>query len=439
MWKKPIAFVSFLIFLASCGGGSSDSGNNNQDNSNPNDSSPAYEVYGLDFGPFTELGQNPNAGSSVSISQIRDLMKTVSPYTEWVRAFGSMNGVQNICQVAHENGLKCFGGAWLSDDLAANQREMDGLIEISRVGYVDAAVVGSEVLSRGDLSENELLEYMDQFMNAVPEIPVTTAEVYDTLLLHPVVMNACDFIFVNYYPYWRGIGIDHAVAAVHAWHNQVKAAANGKEIIISETGWPSDGETIGDAVASLVNASYFFKNMASWAQAEDVKVVYFEAFDEPWKEAYEGPQGSNWGIWTSDKIMKSGFQEVFDGATVTDNWNGVVEPGGPGTPAIELTYVPPRGSHDDLKGQVWHVMPADYRVVVYIYVVGSWWIKPYYANPTTVINPDGTFITDITTGGSDSNATSIVAYLIPTTYNPPLTYNQATLEANSAAFVKVDR
>jgi exo-beta-1,3-glucanase (GH17 family) len=40
---------------------------------------------------------------------------------------------------------------------------------------------------------------------------------------------------------------------------------------------------------------------------------YFEAFDESWKAAYEGPQGAHWGSWTQDGTLKPGMQAVFDG------------------------------------------------------------------------------------------------------------------------------
>jgi hypothetical protein len=102
--------------------------------------------------------------------------------------------------------------------------------------------------------------------------------------------------------------------------------------------------------------------------------------------------------------------------------------GGPGNPTIEFTYVPPYGSFENLKGQVWHVKPADYKVAVYI-KVGSlgWWTKPYWSTPLTVIQSDGSWICDITTGGTDKKATEIVAFLVPNGYSPPSMSGGSTL------------
>jgi hypothetical protein len=124
-------------------------------------------------------------------------------------------------------------------------------------------------------------------------------------------------------------------------------------------------------------------------------------------------------------------------------------PGGPGTAAIELTFIPPYASSPPqiVEGRVLHVAPADYKVVVYIYIqtctIGWWGPKPYWDFPLTTINPDGTWTTLITTGGCDAEATKIAAFLIPNGYDPPDIGNAtdlpAELDANSVARVDATR
>lgn len=112
---------------------------------------------------------------------------------------------------------------------------------------------------------------------------------------------------MNYYLYWEGRKINYVVAYVHKWHKQIMDVANGKEVIISETGWPSCGKRIGDAIPSPENAGFYFLNFVSWARANNVKYFYFEAFDECWKAGYEGPQGACWEIWNKYGNMKPGY------------------------------------------------------------------------------------------------------------------------------------
>ena len=401
---------------------------------------PAYKAYGLNFSPYKN-GQTPHGGPTIPFSQLRERMGIISQYTQWVRGFGSDEGLENTCQVAHEYGLKCLAGAWLSNDLDANESQLAKLIQAGKDGHLDGAVIGSEVLRRGELSEAQLLDYMQRVKTALPGVALTYADVYGELLAHPALMAASDFVFVNYYPYWEGIKIDYAVAQVHALHQRMLAAAGGKEVIVSETGWPSGGHVVGEAVPSPENARFYFLNFVSWARANQVKYFYFSAFDEEWKAGDEGPQGAHWGRWDALGNLKAGSMDVFNGQTMADNWSCVAAPGGlVEPPSVELTYVPPLGSFNLLQGQVWHVLPADHRIVVYIQVAGNWWIKPYIdERKKTTIQCDGTFKVDITTGGVDETATSILAYVIPATYEPPVQLNMATLDANAVAKVQVHR
>lgn len=436
----------FVSLLTGCNGGG--------------DNSVTYSLYGLNFSPYID-GQDPNQGSQISEKQLRARMEIIAPigqtrtlgccnglemgiitpYTEWIRTFGCSNGLESAGLVAHELGLKAAIGAWLSADLSSNEREIANLISVAQAGQADMLIVGSEVLRRGDLTEEQLIGYINRVKQAIPsEIPVATADVYSVIFSHPALIEATDVVLVNYYPFWEGIAVEEALAAIHGWHQKVRAKAKDKVIIVSETGWPSCGNQVGDAVPSPENASFYFLNFVSWARANNVPYIYFEAFDESWKAAYEGPQGACWGIWDKDGSLKPEMQDVFDDKVMQDNWSSSAIPGGPGNPCIELTYIPPYGSFEDLKGQVWHVEPADYKIAVYIYVLVGWWTKPCWDSPRTSIQSDGSWVCDITTGGTDQNATRIVAYLLPNGYDLPLGYGEATLpsELDQNAVAKVE-
>ena len=95
-------------------------------------------------------------------------------------------------------------------------------------------------------------------------------------------------------------------------------------------------------------------------------------------------------------------------------------PGGQGTPSVQFLSVPAIGTFGNLTGQVLHVAPANYYVAVFIHVYGVWWTKPYYDEPTTPINCDGSWTADITTGGDDEDADTIAAYVLPMSFSVPL-------------------
>ena len=91
-----------------------------------------------------------------------------------------------------------------------------------------------------------------------------------------------------------------------------------------------------------------------------------------------------------------------------------------GDPAINIIHLPEYPNHggEYLEGNVTGVNPDEHLVAVYIRVGDLWWIKPYYASPLTIINPDGTWKCDIVTGGNDCYATAVAAYLLPAGVDP---------------------
>ncbi|MFA6493264.1 MAG: hypothetical protein WCV58_03955 [Patescibacteria group bacterium] len=90
-----------------------------------------------------------------------------------------------------------------------------------------------------------------------------------------------------------------------------------------------------------------------------------------------------------------------------------------GVPKIEFTYVPPYGVPSDtvLKGKVSGILPGTAKVMIWIKVSGSWWVKPYWNNMFTQIASNGTWACQTYTGGYDYNATEMRAYLVTNDYN----------------------
>lgn len=379
-----------------------------------------YRLEGLNFSPYT-AGQDPSHGVVVSEAQVRERMSVIASHTKAIRTFGVVDGLEHAGAIAHDFGLTAVVGAWISSNRAANAVQIDNLVSIAKQGEAEIVVVGSEVILRGDLSVSEVIELIQQVQDRVPDsIPVAYADVYSVWFQNPDLVSAVDVVFSNHYPYWEGVERSQAVRELSFQYAQVAAAAGGREVIISETGWPSAGDTIGAAVPSPSNAAGYFLEFVSWARANGVMYHYFSAFDEGWKTASEGPQGAHWGIWDEKGIMKDEMEGVFAGETVTGDWTTQTIPGGPGTPEISFTLIPVVGSHEDLRGQVLHVTPAEYRVLLYIRVRGRWWTKPTFAEPLTAISSSGRWVTDITTGGVDPEATELAAFLVPATATAPL-------------------
>jgi len=258
-------------------------------------------IHGLCFSPYEE-GQEP--GDPISEAQIRKKIEIILPYTKWIRTFSCTEGNEQIPKIAKEYGLKTLVGAWLGDDNQVNENEIKGLIALSKAGFVDVAAVGNEVMYRGDLEEAELISFINHVKKEIPNIPVGYVDAYYEFSDRPKITEVCDVILANCYPYWEGCSLEYSLVYMKQMYQQALNAANGKKVIITETGWPSKGTSLEGAHPSYDNALRYFINAQKWSKEDAIEMFYFSSFDESWKVDAEGDVGAYWGLWDKDENLK---------------------------------------------------------------------------------------------------------------------------------------
>ncbi|QBA64728.1 glycosyl hydrolase family 17 protein [Muriicola soli] len=169
-------------------------------------------------------------------------------------------------------------------------------------------------------------------------------------------IKAVDYISMHTYPYhnthynpefWRVPAeeaelsdmdkIDAAMArAVDFAKNQYKAVTDymkslgvNKPVHIGETGWAtiSDGHygPKGSMATDEYKEAAYYQQMREWTNAEGISCFYFEAFDEPWKDAHNSKGSENhFGLIKVDGQAKYALwdlvdQGVFEGLTRNGN------------------------------------------------------------------------------------------------------------------------
>jgi len=91
----------------------------------------------------------------------------------------------------------------------------------------------------------------------------------------------------------------------------VVKAANGKKVIISETGWPTEGQGLNSAVPSADNAMKYFINAQRWSKEDQIDMFYFSSFDESRTVSSDGDVGTFWGIWDKNETPKFYTKPLF--------------------------------------------------------------------------------------------------------------------------------
>lgn len=262
----------------------------------------SYAPFSKDESPLTSSG-----GIVASEELVRNDLALLAKYTSCIRTYSTL-GLEIVPKIARENGLKMYMGAWVSSDKINTQKEINKLIELVKANedVVKAVIVGNEVLLRGDASENQLVSYIKQVKEALPETKVTYADVWEFWVKHPKIKEVTDFVTIHILPYWEDEpkNIKTSIGHLADVRGEVEALLGEKNILIGETGWPSEGRTREDAHPSKINQAIFIREFVKLADENSWDYNIIEAFDQPWKRVSEGAVGGFWGLFDKDRTDK---------------------------------------------------------------------------------------------------------------------------------------
>jgi len=257
------------------------------------------KLYCVSYAPFRD-GQTPfDPNMRVSPQQIDDDLTRLAKIADCVRTYSVELGQDQVAAIAKRHGLKVVQGIWLGVNPLKNRSEIETAVSIANQypDVIRAVVVGNEVLLRGDLAADDLVADIREVKSRV-KVPVTYADVWEYWLKNPQVGAATDFVTIHILPYWEDFPIDAARAAAHVdvIRQRVVTALAGKDVIIGEVGWPSEGRMREGALPSPANQARVIQDVLAMAKKGDYRVNVIEAFDQPWKRGLEGTVGGFWGL-----------------------------------------------------------------------------------------------------------------------------------------------
>jgi exo-beta-1,3-glucanase (GH17 family) len=247
----------------------------------------------------------------VSKERLRADLAQVARITDRVRTYTVEHGMDQVAAVAREFKMKVSLGLWLGRDKALNEAALATGIATARAypDTVDRIFVGNETLLRHDLSAAELRTFLQRVRKGIanPRIEITTAETWNLWLQNAEVAEECDVIGLHLLPYWDGYAVGEGAAAVAERYDQVRQAFPAKRIVIAETGWPSRGAPWKGSQPSIEAEVAFLRDFVALAAQRRFDYYVLEAFDQPWKIAWEGEVGGYWGLFDAEGRPKFDF------------------------------------------------------------------------------------------------------------------------------------
>lgn len=270
---------------------------------------PRVHIKGLCYSPYRD-GQNPDWGPYPSDDEIKADIGILGGITTYIRTYGSDRNLKNIPSFVTEIGanIKVNAGCYIGPDHSINAGLLANLIEEAKLPNVISVNIGNETQQFGTVAESYLIDCLSLVRQNIPtEVSITTGDTWSQWLARPGLVSASDYIFAHFFPYWENpnpIPIENAVSFIKEKYGLLRQRYPGKRVVIGEAGWPSAGETRGNAVPSLENQRRFFNEFLSWVNNEQIDYYLFEMFDEEWKTRYEGEVGRHWGIYYSNRTPK---------------------------------------------------------------------------------------------------------------------------------------
>lgn len=190
-------------------------------------------------------------------------------------ASSDCNTLANAVPAAIATKTKLLVGVWTEDWAHFGAEKAALLAAVKQYGHdwISAVSVGSEDLYRKETPASTLAGQIYDVRGMLSTVNAKTVKVGHvdtwTAWVDPAnnaVIKACDFIGTDGYPYYQDSSINNAYnvfwESVQNTKDAVAKVSPGKEVWITESGWPISGGTRGASVPSKANAQQYWSSVA---------------------------------------------------------------------------------------------------------------------------------------------------------------------------------
>lgn len=272
--------------------------------------------YGINYSPSNV--QYPSCG--VNQRSVTLDMAVLSQLTTRVRIYGTdCDQAALILNAIEDLGIdmKLTLGLWISPMLEVSLRQIEDMKRILHTyphSLIDSIIVGNELLFRNEMSQDQLIEYIDYVRDylhseGIYDIGVGTSEIGSKWTRN--LAQHVDIIAVNIHPFFGGVPVEQSTKWTYDFLQQRIQDDIGPvsaKFLISEVGWPSAGGNLNGAEAGISQMQQFLDLWVCKNIDSEVGWYWFEAFDEQWKEIYQGVADqrweTHWGLLHENRTLK---------------------------------------------------------------------------------------------------------------------------------------
>lgn len=214
------------------------------------------------------------------------------------------SGIENVLANLNSN-QKLFLGLWDIDtaSVATGMGQILQALESSSRGWsaVDTILIGNERVNDGAATVLQIQAAVSAgrlwLKQNAPNYSglVVSVDTLNAVVSNPGLCSISDYIAVNCHPYFTG---SLTPSQTGAWlQSQIasvlSACGGSKKVLITETGWPNKGNTLGKCVPSVSNQAEALQSIMSLVGDQ---LFAFTMYNDYWKAPGQYNVEQNWGI-----------------------------------------------------------------------------------------------------------------------------------------------
>ncbi|MCJ1249439.1 hypothetical protein MMC30_006663 [Trapelia coarctata] len=257
---------------------------------------------GAGFGPAIAYSPYNNDGTCKGLSQVTTDLASMASY-QVIRLYEpACNQIANVIAATKGKNVQIIAGVLGLDNGQYSpsllQKQVDDLI--SQVngnwGVINTVNIGNELVNAGKTSTSEVVSRVNQYRQELRSKgyngPVVTVDTMVAMRSNIELCTASDYCAINCHAFYDGNVLpDGAGKFVLDFVQQISSLAGGKTTVVTESGWPSQGPSIGKAVASPENQK---AAVASLKTTFSNNLVLYNAYNNLW---FSDPSLQYWGIY----------------------------------------------------------------------------------------------------------------------------------------------
>ena len=208
-----------------------------------------------------------------------------------VRLYGvDCNQVSTVSKAAKKYGNKLFLGIFDINSVDSSVATMAADLE-NDWSMVDTVSVGNELVNNGQATVGQSLGALSRARSLLRAAgyqgPVVVVDTFVAVLRHPELCDQSDYCAFNCHPFFdpntgapdAGTFVDSTIQNIRS-----KLSDPSKRVVVSETGWPWQGQPNGAAIPGLDHQSSAITSVKSTFSSNPGDVFLFTAFNDLWKK-----------------------------------------------------------------------------------------------------------------------------------------------------------